>query len=44
MDAIHIRIGQNLQRVRKQRQLSIDKVANITVRYIKSSEGILSQE
>ncbi|GIO88663.1 DNA-binding protein [Paenibacillus faecis] len=30
MDAIHIRVGHNLQRIRKQRQLSLDKVAQLT--------------
>ncbi|WP_289137223.1 hypothetical protein [uncultured Brevibacillus sp.] len=30
MDGIHIRIGHNLQRVRKQRQLSLDKMADLT--------------
>ncbi|MGG1657968.1 helix-turn-helix domain-containing protein [Brevibacillus sp. NRS-1366] len=30
MNAIHIRIGHNLQRIRKQRQLSLDKLADIT--------------
>lgn len=39
MSAIHIRIGQNLQRVRKQRQLSLDKVAELTG----VSKGMLHQ-
>lgn len=39
MDAIHIRIGQNLQRLRKQRQLSLDKLADLTG----VSKGMLHQ-
>lgn len=39
MDAIHIRIGQNLQRLRKQRQLSLDKAADLTG----VSKGMLHQ-
>jgi transcriptional regulator with XRE-family HTH domain len=39
LEAIHIRIGHNLQRVRKQRQLSLDKVANLTG----VSKGMLHQ-
>jgi len=39
MDAIHIRIGQNLHRVRKQRQLSLDKVSDLTG----VSKGMLHQ-
>lgn len=39
MDSIHIRIGHNLQRIRKQRGLSLDKVASAT----KVSKGMLHQ-
>lgn len=39
MNAIHITIGQNLRRVRKQRQLSLDKVADLTG----VSKGMLHQ-
>ncbi|MCM3273301.1 helix-turn-helix domain-containing protein [Paenibacillus elgii] len=39
MNAIHLRIGHNLQRVRKQRQLSLDKVADLTG----VSKGMLHQ-
>ncbi|GIP33582.1 helix-turn-helix domain-containing protein [Paenibacillus sp. J2TS4] len=39
MDAIHITIGQNLQRLRKQRQLSLDKMADLTG----VSKGMLHQ-
>ncbi|MED1796484.1 helix-turn-helix domain-containing protein [Brevibacillus nitrificans] len=39
MDSIHIRIGQNLQRIRKQRGLSLDKVASAT----NVSKGMLHQ-
>ncbi|MED4751974.1 helix-turn-helix transcriptional regulator [Brevibacillus choshinensis] len=39
MDSIHIRIGHNLQRIRKQRGFSLDKVAIKT----KVSKGMLHQ-
>ena len=39
MNAIHIRIGNNLQRIRKHRQLSLDKLADLT----KVSKGMLHQ-
>lgn len=39
MNAIHIRIGQNLHRVRKQRQLSLEKMAELTG----VSKGMLHQ-
>ncbi|OWR32527.1 DNA-binding protein [Saccharibacillus sp. O23] len=38
-DAIHVRIGQNLQRIRKQRGLSLDKLAALT----NVSKGMLHQ-
>ncbi|MFD2880742.1 helix-turn-helix domain-containing protein [Paenibacillus rhizoplanae] len=37
--AIHVRIGQNLQRIRKQRGLSLDKLAALT----NVSKGMLHQ-
>lgn len=39
LNAIHIRIGNNLRRIRKHRQLSLDKLANLT----KVSKGMLHQ-
>lgn len=39
LDAIHIRIGNNLQRIRKHRQLSLDKLADLT----NVSKGMLHQ-
>ena len=39
LNAIHIRIGNNLQRIRKHRQLSLDKLADLT----KVSKGMLHQ-
>ncbi|MBD2864364.1 helix-turn-helix domain-containing protein [Paenibacillus oceani] len=39
MDSIHVRIGHNLQRIRKMRGLSLDKMANLT----NVSKGTLHQ-
>lgn len=39
MNAIHIRVGNNLQRIRKSRRLSLDKLAELT----KVSKGMLHQ-